>query len=76
MHANARAILIEALGDAHRWRDELLSDSRSWCLAVVGCGQHDERSCVAAFRLSRRHPKHILLDQLRVRPGSDRNGIA
>jgi hypothetical protein len=35
-----------------------------------------ERSCVAAFRLSRRHRKHILLDQLRVRPGSDRNGIA
>jgi hypothetical protein len=39
-------------------------------------GQHDERSCFAAFRLSRRHRKHILLDQLRVRPGSDRNGIA
>jgi transposase len=27
------------------------------------------------FRLSRRHRKHILLDQLRVRPGTDRNGI-
>ena len=26
MRANARAILIEALGDAHRWLDELLSD--------------------------------------------------
>jgi site-specific DNA recombinase len=26
MPANARAILIEALRDAHRWRDELLSD--------------------------------------------------
>ena len=28
MRANARAILIEALGDAHRWLDELLSDPR------------------------------------------------
>jgi site-specific DNA recombinase len=28
MPANARAILIEALRDAHRWLDELLSDSR------------------------------------------------
>ena len=28
MPANARAILIEALGDAHRWLDELLSDPR------------------------------------------------
>jgi hypothetical protein len=26
MRANARAILLDALGDAHRWRDELLSD--------------------------------------------------
>ena len=26
MAANARAILIEALRHAHRWRDELLSD--------------------------------------------------
>ena len=28
MRANARAILIEALGNAHRWLDELLSDPR------------------------------------------------
>jgi site-specific DNA recombinase len=28
MPANARAILIEGLRDAHRWLDELLSDSR------------------------------------------------
>ena len=28
MRANARAILIEALGDAHRWLNELLSDPR------------------------------------------------
>jgi site-specific DNA recombinase len=28
MRANARAILIEALGDAHRWLDELLSEPR------------------------------------------------
>jgi site-specific DNA recombinase len=26
MRANARAIVIDALGDAHRWLDELLSD--------------------------------------------------
>jgi hypothetical protein len=26
MSANARAILIDALGDSHRWLDELLSD--------------------------------------------------
>ena len=26
MRANARAILIDALSDAHRWLDELLSD--------------------------------------------------
>jgi site-specific DNA recombinase len=26
MRANARAILLDALGDAHRWLDELLSD--------------------------------------------------
>jgi hypothetical protein len=28
MRANARAILIDALGDAHRWLTELLSDPR------------------------------------------------
>ena len=28
MRANARAILIEALGNAHRWLDDLLSDPR------------------------------------------------
>ena len=28
MRANARAILIDAFGDAHRWLDELLSDPR------------------------------------------------
>jgi site-specific DNA recombinase len=28
MPANARAVLIQALRDAHRWTDELLSDSR------------------------------------------------
>jgi hypothetical protein len=38
-----------------------------------GCGQHDKRSCVAAFQLSRRQRKHNLPDQLRVHPRSDRN---
>jgi hypothetical protein len=41
-----------------------------------GCGQHDKRSCIAAFHLSRRQRKHTLPDQLRVHPRSDRNGIA
>jgi|SRR5271154_1759960 hypothetical protein len=41
-----------------------------------GCGQHDKRSCVAAFQLSRRQRQHNLPDQLRVHPRSDRNGIA
>ena len=27
MRANARAILLDAFGDAHRWLDELLSDA-------------------------------------------------
>src|SRR6266446_5964259 len=47
-----------------------------WRLALVGCGKHDERSGVAAFQLSPCHRKHNLPDQLRVRPSSDRNGIA
>ena len=29
MRANARVILIEALGNAHRWLDELLSDRQT-----------------------------------------------
>ena len=45
-------------------------------LALVGCGQHDERSRIAAFQLSPCHRKHNLADQLHVRPGSDRNEIA
>jgi hypothetical protein len=45
-------------------------------LGIVGCGRHDEGSSVAAFQLSPYHRKHNLPDQLRVRPSSDRSGIA
>ena len=45
-------------------------------LGIVGCGRHDEGSSVAAFQLSPCHRKHNLPDQLRVRPSSDRSGIA
>jgi hypothetical protein len=44
--------------------------------ASVDRGQHDKRSCVAAFRLSPRQRKHNPSDQLRVHPRTDRNGIA
>jgi hypothetical protein len=47
-----------------------------WRLALVGCGRNDEGSSVAAFQLSSCHRKHNLPDQLRVRPSSDRSGIA
>jgi hypothetical protein len=53
-----------------------LETAGRWRLALVGCGKHDERSGVAAFQLSPCHRKHNLADQLRVRPSSDRNGIA
>ena len=39
-------------------------------------GSMTREAMLLPFRLTRRHRKHILLDQLRVRPGSDRNGIA
>jgi hypothetical protein len=45
-------------------------------LGIVGCGRHDEGSSVAAIQLSPYHRKHNLPDQLRVRPSSDRSGIA
>ncbi len=56
---------LEPPGTAGRWR-----------LALVGCGRHDEGSSVAAFQLSPCYRKHNLPDQLRVRPSSDRSGIA
>ena len=44
----------------------------------AGCaaGSMTKRSGVAAFQLSPCHRKHNLPDRLRVRPSSDRNGIA
>jgi site-specific DNA recombinase len=41
MSANARAILIEALRDAHRWLDELLSDA---CLTLESLASREGRS--------------------------------
>jgi hypothetical protein len=47
-----------------------------WRLTLVGCGRQDEGSSVAAIQLSPCQRKHNLPDQLRVRPSSDRSGIA
>jgi hypothetical protein len=47
-----------------------------WRPALVGCGRHDEGSSVTAIQLSPYHRKHNLPGQLRVRPSSDRSGIA
>jgi site-specific DNA recombinase len=44
MRANARAILIEALGDAHRWLDELLSDPRQTLASLASREGKTERS--------------------------------
>jgi len=44
MPANARAILIEALRDAHRWLDELLSDPRHTLESLASREGKSERS--------------------------------
>src|SRR5271154_374203 len=44
MPANARAILIEALRDAHRWLDELLSDPRPTLESIASREDKSERS--------------------------------
>jgi site-specific DNA recombinase len=44
MPANVRAILIEALRDAHRWLDELLSDSRLTSESIASRENKSERS--------------------------------
>ena len=44
MRANARAILIEALRDAHRWLDELLSDPRQTLESLASREGKTERS--------------------------------
>ena len=44
MPANARAILIEALRDAHRWSDELLSDPRLTLESIASREDKSERS--------------------------------
>jgi site-specific DNA recombinase len=44
MRANARAILIEALRDAHRWLTELLSDPRQTLESIASREDKNERS--------------------------------
>jgi site-specific DNA recombinase len=44
MPANARAILIEALGDPHRWLDELRSDPRQTLESLASREGKTERS--------------------------------
>jgi hypothetical protein len=44
MPANARAILIEALRDAHRWLDELLSDPRQTLESIASREGKTDRS--------------------------------
>jgi site-specific DNA recombinase len=44
MPANARAILIEALRDSHRWLDELLSDPRLTLESIASREDKSERS--------------------------------
>ena len=44
MPANARAILIDALRDAHRWLDELLSDPRLTLESIASREGKSERS--------------------------------
>jgi site-specific DNA recombinase len=44
MRAAARAILIEALGDAHRWLDDLLSDPRQTLASLASREGKTERS--------------------------------
>ena len=44
MRAHARAILIEALRDAHRWLDALLSDSRLTLESIASREGKSERS--------------------------------
>ena len=44
MRANARAILIDALRDAHRWLDELLSDPRLTFESIASREGKSERS--------------------------------
>ena len=85
LHANCRTKNISSarqfqrraspIGDAqHASIDHAAGPRRLEC--SYGCGQHDKRSCVAAFQLSGRQRKHNLPDQLRVHARSDRNGIA
>jgi hypothetical protein len=52
MPANARAILIEALRDAHRWLDELLSDPRLTFESIASREGKSQRSIRTTLSLA------------------------
>jgi site-specific DNA recombinase len=52
MRANARAILVDALRDAHRWLDELLSDPRQSLEALATREGGTERSIRMSLSLA------------------------
>ena len=59
MPANARAILIDALCDAHRWLDELLSDPRLTLESLASREGKSERSIRMTVSLAFRAPEIV-----------------
>jgi site-specific DNA recombinase len=57
--ANARAILIEALRDAHRWLDELLSDARLTLESIASREDKSERSIRMTLSLAFLAPEMV-----------------
>jgi site-specific DNA recombinase len=59
MPANARAILIEALRNAHRWLDELLSEPRPTLESIASREDKSERSIRMTLSLAFLAPKIV-----------------
>ena len=59
MPANARAILIDALRDAHRWLDELLSDPRLTVESIASREGKTERSIRMTLSLALLAPEMV-----------------
>ena len=59
MPANARAILIDALRDAHRWLDELLSDPRLTVESIASREGKSERSIRMTLSLALLAPEMV-----------------
>ena len=59
MRANARAILIEALRDAHRWLDELLSDPRLTLESIASREDKTVRSIQMTLSLAFLAPEFV-----------------